>query len=177
MSYPPLAILAGIGTWTLAERLKRADWVLERADRLVAAALVVQFLWYVPFVRAVGEEAWAARADVAFAKRAAMDLPANSIVLTHNPHMFHVWGLNAAQLSLVSRDADYAKRFAARYAGGVFVHWNFWCTVPDPIQQGFCTAALSQFPHTLIEESRERDYRFAMYRLEVSTSDQLPPSH
>jgi hypothetical protein len=174
MTFPPLAILAGIGIWNLTGRPGTRAW-LQRPGRLVSAGLVAQFLWYVPFVRGVGEEAWAARADVSFARSLARDLPGNSIVLTQNPHMFHVWGRNAAQLSMATQDKDYAARvLGPRYAGGVFLHWNFWCNVADPVQQSFCTAALDRFPHTLIRERRERDYRYALYQLDVSSAHQSP---
>jgi hypothetical protein len=174
MTFPPLAMLAGIGAWALTDR-RGTTWLLPHSERVVAAALAVQFLWYVPFVRAVGEEAWAARADVAFARSVAHDLPVNSMVLTHNPHMFHLWGRNAAQLSLAIRDRNYAERvLTPRYAGGVFFYWNFWCNVADPVQQSFCTTALSHFPHTLIREYRERDYRYALYRLDLSLAPQSP---
>jgi hypothetical protein len=63
---------------------------------------------------------------------------------------------------------DYVHReLAPRYAGGVFFHWNFWCEVADPVQQGFCTALLDRFGHTMVRESRERDFRFALYRIDV----------
>ncbi len=169
MTYPPLAILAGIGLWKCAEALESyrrgpgSTWI-------VAGLVAAQFLWYMPVVRAVGEEAWAARADVSFARSAASSLPANSVVLTHNPNMFHLWGQSAAQASLAAGNPGYAKNvLAPRYAGGLFFHWNFWCNVADPVQQSFCTDLLARFPHTLIRESRERDYRFAIYRLDVSS--------
>ena len=166
MTFPPIAILAGIGAWSLAERL--ASRRVPRATQAVAAALVAQFLWYLPFVRAVGEEAWSARADVAFARSMVRELPPNAMVLTHNPNMFHVWGQSAAQLSLAAGDSNYLEHvLAPRYAGGVFFHWNFWCNVADPVQQSFCTSALSHFPHSLVREYRERDYRYAFYKLDL----------
>jgi hypothetical protein len=120
-----------------------------------------------PLVRAVGEEAWAARADVSFSERVAARLPGNSIVLTHNPSVFHVMGNNAAQLSLLATEPDYVKDvLLPRYRGGVFLHWNFWCNVSDPVQQQFCTSAFARFPHSLVEEYRERDYQYAFYRLD-----------
>jgi hypothetical protein len=82
-----------------------------------------------------------------------------------------VWGYNAAQASLATTEAGYLESMVPRYAGGVFFHWNFWCNVADPVQQAFCTTLLARFPHTLIQEYRERDYRYAIYRLDVS----LPP--
>ncbi|MNC92598.1 hypothetical protein D3C83_90520 [compost metagenome] len=76
-------------------------------------------------------------------------------------------GRNAAQMSLLTSDAGYAvEPLFARYSGGVYLHWNFWCNVSDPVQQQFCRDALARLPHTLVEEGRERDYRYAFYRLE-----------
>jgi dolichyl-phosphate-mannose-protein mannosyltransferase len=169
VTYPPLAVLAGMGAGSIADALsQRLSWTARsQLRRLVLAALVVQFLWYVPFVRAIGEEAWGARADVRFAREMVHELPANAIVLTHNPNMFHVWGQSAAQISLAANDPMYVDRMVAdRYAGGVFLHWNFWCNVTDPQQHTFCETTLAHFPHTLIREYRERNYRFAIYRLE-----------
>ena len=131
----------------------------------VAAVLLFQFLWYLPLVRETGEEAWAARADVAFAKRFASQLPPNSIVLTQNPSMFHVWGVNAAQLSLTSMGGYVKQQLMPRYAGGVYLHWSFWCNVSDDVQKAFCRTALDAFDNELIASYRERDYRYAFYRL------------
>jgi dolichyl-phosphate-mannose-protein mannosyltransferase len=178
MSYPAIAVLAGVGAAASVDAVsRRLTWTQRRlAGRVVFAALVVQFLWYAPFVRAVGEEAWGARADVNFARDMVRDLPTNAIVLTHNPNMFHVWGRNAAQLSLVSTDPYFVQRITAeRYAGGVYFHWNFWCNVADPSQRRFCDTALARYPHTLVREYRERSYRFAFYRLESAAP--ASPAH
>jgi hypothetical protein len=119
-------------------------------------------------MRAVGEEAWAARADVTFARALAAKLPRNSMVLTHNPGMFHVFGVNAAQLSIAAEQPEHVRRdLTARYAGGVYIHWNFWCNVSDPVQNAFCTNVLASFRTELVEEYRERDYRYALYRITV----------
>jgi hypothetical protein len=165
MTYPPVALLAGAGA---AELVRRARLGVRPAATLLVAALGLQFLWYLPLVRAVGEEAWAARADVEFVDRVAGTLPKNSIVLTHNPGVFHVMGINAAQLSLITNETSYVRKvLLPRYAGGVFLHWNFWCNVADPIQQEFCKTALQRFPGALVHEHRERDYRFGFYKLDI----------
>ena len=91
----------------------------------------------------------------------------NSFVLTHNPGMFHVWGVNAGQMSLMVSSPTYVDQLSDRFAGGIYLHWNFWCNVADPVQQEFCRLALSRGPSTLVSQYRERDYRYAMYRLGV----------
>jgi hypothetical protein len=166
MSHAPLAVLAGIGTSRLIRWIGGAGISARRATAFAVAALAFQFAWYLPWTRAVGEEAWGARADVAFARETARTLPPNAVVLTHNPGMFQLWGINAAQLSLAMTDPAYVDdTLPRRYAGGVYLHWNFWCNVSDPVQRAFCDRALESSPARLIRERRVRDYRFAFYRV------------
>lgn len=169
MCYPPMAMMAGIGAHALTSRT--AERLRSRRTYAVAyLALGVQFLWYAPMARSIGEEAWAARADVKFARAFVRELPANSFVLTHNPNMFHLWGQSAGQASIAANEREYYERMLLnRYAGGIYFHWNFWCDVADPVQQRFCSDLLERFPHTLVREYRERDYRYALYRIEQPT--------
>jgi len=136
---------------------------------LVTAVLLFQFLWYAPVVRATTEEAWAARSDVRFARTMVPLLRGNSYVLTHNPSMFHVWGVNAGQMSLILRDPRYLDFLADRFrGGGVYLHWNYWCNARDPLQQRFCHQALEGQPTETLREYRERDQLFAFYRFKVA---------
>lgn len=167
MTYPPLAVLGGLG----AARLARLGGRLAPAfpsGAIVAALLGFQFLLYAPGVRGATEEAWAARADVEFARRTAVQLPPESYVLTQNPAMFHLWGVNAGQMSQILAAPAYAAALERRYAGGVYVHWNFWCNVQDPIQPEICRRAMALGRTELVAESRERDQRYAFYRLRIS---------
>src|SRR6266511_2830596 len=73
MTYPPIAILAGMGgaqvaAWLEGARARVYPPPSLSAANIVAVALGFQFLWYAPLVRATTEEAWAARADVRFAE-------------------------------------------------------------------------------------------------------------
>jgi hypothetical protein len=171
MSYAPLAVLVGVGTSRFIHWLGSGTFPVRHVVPLAVAALAFQFAWYLPWARAVGEEAWGARADVAFAREVARTLPANAVVLTHNPGIFQVWGINAAQLSLATTEPGYVHdTLPRRYAGGVYLHWNFWCNVSDPVQRTFCDRALASYPAQMVREHRTRDYRFAFYR--VTPSDE-----
>ena len=176
MTYPPLAILAGIGLSKLSGAIDSKSRG-PQASRIVASVLAVQFLWYMPVVRAVGEEAWAARADVDVrqerCRRSARQFHRADAQPEHVPP---VGAKRRPGLIGVDKPGYAENILGPRYAGGVFFHWNFWCNVADPVQQSFCTDVLSRFPHTLVRESRERDYRFAIYRLDVSSErNGLPP--
>jgi hypothetical protein len=169
MTYPPLAILGGLGLARAVRWAHRAYPALP-AHAAATAALAFQFLWYTPIVRSTTEEAWAARADVRFARSFVASLPPNSYVLTHNPGMFQVWGINAGQMSLIVSSPGYLKYLTDRYAGGVYLHWNFWCNVQDPVQRAFCRQVLENRPAEMVGEYRERDQRYAIYRLAATAS-------
>jgi hypothetical protein len=166
MTYPPIAALGGLGASQLARRVSRVGPNVP-GYALTATLLVSQFLWYAPVIRATTEEGWAARADVAFARALARELPANSYVLTHNPGMFHLWNVNAGQMSQVVAVPAYASVLADRYAGGIYLHWNFWCNVQDPAQREMCRQALATAPAETVREYRERDQHYVLYRLRV----------
>jgi hypothetical protein len=166
MSHGPLAMLAGCGvswmlsTWTRHVRNPRY------ASAAVVAAFAFQLLLLMPHVRSIGEGAWAARADVQFADRMATRIGPRGMVLTHNPSVFLVRGVNAAQLSMALTDEAYVTNaLLSRFAAGVFIHWNFWCNTDDKVHVAVCSDALARFPHELVEEYRERDQRFAFYRI------------
>ncbi len=169
MTYPPIAMLAGVGARSLISAVSRSSWTLRFRPIMpvvVTMAWLAQFAWDVPRVRAVGEDGWGARADVTFARLVAPWIPSDAVVLAHNPGMFHVWGVNAAQMSLASNPEYVRKTLLPRYPGGVYLHWNFWCNVPDPVQRAFCADALGPSSHRLFAEYTERDYRYAFYRLD-----------
>jgi hypothetical protein len=171
MTYPPIAVLGGLGAARLGRAVSRLSTQIGAGSvgvPLVVVALLFQFLWYAPVVRATTEEAWAARADVRFAHTFSRAIPGNSYVLTHNPSMFHVWGVNAGQMSLVTSSPAYLRHLAERYQGGIYLHWNFWCNVQDPVQPDICRAALAAAPGEVVTEYRERDQRFAFYRVKLS---------
>jgi hypothetical protein len=162
-TYPPLAILGGLGMARLARGIERVKPGLAVLPGLTAA-LAVQFLWYVPVVRSTADGAWAARADVQFARSLIPDLHGSSYVLTHNPGMLQLWGVNAGQMFLAATNPAYLQDLEARYPGGVYLHWNFWCNVQDPSQVELCTKILELRPAEPVHEHRERDQQYVLYR-------------
>ena len=164
MTFPAMAVLAGLGAAAVAARLEGTG-AARLTPWIAAAVLGFQFLWYAPLVRATTEEAWAARADVRFAAAAAPGLRGNTYVLTHNPGIFHLWGINAGQMSVVAGNASYLDYLGIRYPGGVYIHWNFWCNVQVPEQQNLCRLARGLKPVETVRQYRERDYPFAFYRV------------
>ena len=58
----------------------------------------------------------------------------------------------------------------ARYAGGVYLHWNFWCNVQVPAQQDLCRLVRAGAPVETVRTYRERDYAFAFYKIAIPAS-------
>ncbi|MBF0109445.1 MAG: glycosyltransferase family 39 protein [Magnetococcales bacterium] len=166
-SHLPLALLAGIGAERLGHALARRLGHPPRLGyALVTLVLILSFIPFLPQVRAVTSEAWAARADHRFAREMARQIPDDALVLTHNPAMFHLWGKNAAQVSLALEDTEGTiPQPFLRAANHVYFHYNFWCNVDDPLQSGFCTRLLQRYRHELVVEYQERNNRFALYRI------------
>jgi hypothetical protein len=169
MTYAPLALLAGRAA---ASGLRMVG---ERplGGRVAAVAAVAYVLLYMPGVRAVGEDAWAARADVEYARTFAAAVSPRALVLTHNPHMFHLWGRNAAQMSVAVHDPGFLATARQRYGDEIYLHWNYWCNVADPAQRDLCPRALEPQSGPVIAEHHERGYRFALIKLDPGNPGSL----
>ncbi len=161
MALPPFSLLAGLGLSSLDGAMKR---LTGKKIPLAAGVVLLAFLWFLPKARAVGEEAWAARADHRYAAAMAEKLPADSLVFTHNPNMFLFWGKSAAQASILAGcDRALMESWKARFPGGIFFHFNFWCNVSDPVQQSFCARILAKFRHREVLKFSARDYTYILY--------------
>jgi len=174
-TFPALISLAGLGASRLVEvAARRAPRAAAGAG--IAVALILQFFaLYAGVVRATDDGAWAARADVQFARSVAGEIPPGSYVLTHNPGMFHIWGVSAGQMSLAADNPPFLDELIQRFPGGVYVHWNFWCTVQDPVQQDYCTKVLALRATEAVHDYRERDRLYLLYRLTGRIRDGADP--
>jgi hypothetical protein len=165
LSAMPLALLAGYGAMSL-DYVFRHRLKVNHVHYVLPMIIAFSFLPFLPFVRAITQEAWGARADHRFAKEMANVLPDDSVVLTHNPNMFLLWGKNAAQASLPTEQKNSFKRFFYRYKGGIYFHYNFWCNVPDKLQNSFCTNILERYDCTPVLSFAEQNYTYALYKVE-----------
>lgn len=169
----PLALLAGRGASGIRQALE--SYSLKRAGWVPIAAVVYAFSPYLPLVRALGTEAWAARADHTVAREFLSLVPERSIVLTHNPGMLHVMGQSAAQASIGTYRPNAVNEYFVQFPGGVYFHFNFWCNVTDPVQQNFCTTLLATYPTQVLAERSAGFYRYVLYRLMPPLRHQTSP--
>jgi hypothetical protein len=164
MALPPFSLLAGIGLSSFDGAIKR---LTGKNYPPAAGVVLLAFLSFLPEARAVGEEAWAARADHQYAQAMVEKLPADAIVFTHNPSLFLFWGRSAAQASILAGcDQARLESWKAQFPGGIFFHFNFWCNVNDPVQQSFCARILEKFRHHEVLKFGARNYTYILYKID-----------
>jgi len=136
LSSIPIALLAGNGAASLGRMLSHG-LKFKHMNYILSVIIILSFLPFLPFVRAITQEAWGARADHKFAKEMAKVLPDDSVVLTHNPNMFLLWGKSAAQASLVTEQRSH-----------------------------FCKNILEKFDCKPVMSFKERNYKYELYKVE-----------
>jgi len=166
LSYMPFALIAGNGAASFTNLITQKFKLNKYINFTLTALIIFSFIPFLPSIRAITQEAWGARADHRFAREMAKMIPDDSLVLTHNPNMFLVWGKSAAQASLATEHSRDFKRLFYQYRGGLYFHYNFWCNVPDPLQNSFCKNILEKFNCTLVVSFKEQDYKFELYKIE-----------
>jgi len=174
VSYAPLCVLAGLGIDRTLGFFQSAS-SRNAAQKVIGAALLVSTIGFLPLIRSTGEEAWAARVDHGFSKEIARYLPENSLVFTQTTGTFLLDGRNAAQMSIAADEPDEAIReFFKRYAGGVFLHWNFWCNTSDDAQVALCGKALDRFDARIVLRRTFWSADYRLYRLSGLRSLKAP---
>jgi 4-amino-4-deoxy-L-arabinose transferase-like glycosyltransferase len=163
-AYPAVAALGGLGAGRLAASIRGMPRRVGAAA-LMAAMGGMFFWWYAPVARSTRDTASAARADVEFATAFAPLVRGRAYVLTHNPGMLQVLGVSAGQMSFAAADPSRLDDLSRRFDDGVYLHWNFWCNVHDPVQSGYCDRILALHAGEVVREYRVGDQRFALYRL------------
>jgi hypothetical protein len=162
LSYAPLAIFAGLGI-SLFRNL------LENKIRHIAAILILlvmfNFTWFLPFVRADGEEAWEARTGHKYAVEFAGLLPDNSIIFTHTPNIFLLHKHSAIQSSSETYNPGLVESHLSRFKGGVYVDFNYWSNVQDPTERGYTETILNRYNTETIQEHYYRNYKYGLYKI------------
>ncbi|MBM4312916.1 MAG: hypothetical protein FJ122_03225 [Deltaproteobacteria bacterium] len=194
LCFMPLAVLAGVGgevlRRTLYGSLKAAVSHPERegageneeetvsgectrlrgANRLPVAVLLVLFLliaWlkFIPLIRTVGQEAWGARHDHMHAREFIRNIPNRSVVLTHIPTMFLLWGQSAIQTFAGLNNPDLIRDLMNRYNGHVYFHKNYWCNAVNDSNKTICDGIVQRYDLEPAAIAREQSYEYGLYRM------------
>ncbi|MBN2532526.1 MAG: glycosyltransferase family 39 protein [Spirochaetales bacterium] len=162
LSYAPIAIFAGLGVSFSGNLLKDK---IKPIKPILVILLVLNFSWFLPFIRAEGEEAWAARRDHRYADEFAQLMGDNSIIYTHNPNIFLLREKSAIQSSFGMHFPGIIEQHLAQFKGGVYIHFNFWSNVDDPAQRGYTEYLLNNYNYEIIKEYYYRNYKYGLYKI------------
>jgi 4-amino-4-deoxy-L-arabinose transferase-like glycosyltransferase len=172
LSFMPLAVLAGYGgdmlRHVIAHRLSALDIPSAASVILLIIAAFTQFL---PLIRQEGQEAWGARYDHDHAREFIQHIPRRSIVLTHNPTMFLLWGQNAIQTYAGRDKPDLIRHLMEKYNGNVYFHDNYWCNTHTERNQKLCGYIRRHYGLEKIVSAREQEYEYGLYRIKAVKSE------
>jgi len=162
LSYVPISIFIGLGGSLFENILVNKV----RSVRLILILLIVfNFTWFLPFISAEGEEAWASRKGHRYAEEFAGLLPEDSITFTHNPNIFLLRKKSAIQSSSETYNPGIIERYLEQFKGGVYVHFNYWSNVTDPIQRGFTEIIFNRYDCKTVREYYYRNYKYGLYKV------------
>ncbi len=135
------------------------------ASLFLLAALLYSALGFWPLVRAEGQEAWAARYDHLHAREFLQELPRRSIVLTHIPTMFLLWGQGAIQTYAGVNNPEIIDDLLRKYDGHVYFHFNYWCNLVTDDQHKLCIGIRERYRLEEIAAAREQSFHYGLYKL------------
>jgi hypothetical protein len=163
VSCAPVAIMMGIGLAALAALLRRAP-VLGCG---LAACGLINWAAAMHYVPTLSREAVEAQADVDFVAMIAPTLPGGSIVLSPDPCMWQLKGINASQFyvlePMVRTDL---RELTLQYPGGVYLHWSFWHNA-EPAMARETAKLLVAANATLISRVQCQSHKLALFRLDT----------
>ncbi|MDD5712532.1 MAG: glycosyltransferase family 39 protein, partial [Smithellaceae bacterium] len=172
VGFMPLALLAGLG----------GDWLCRRMEGIflegtggravvgkagVVLTLVIVFLWlqFLPLIRTVGQEAWAARYDHYYAKKFIEKIPRRSVIITQIPTMFLLWGQGAIQTYAGVYNYDVIARLMKTYDGNVYFHKSYWCNSDVGNEVNLCNQIGDIYKLEPIVTAREQDFEYGLYKI------------
>jgi len=164
VSYLPLAILSGFWYNKLLSFFKAQQF--DKWHFVIVIMLLLNAFQFLPLIKKIGQEASGCRYDVKYAKEFVKLVPRDAIILTHNPNMFLVWGHSAAQMSKLTEHRNYFENvMMPRYKGGMYLHWNYWCNVPNPQQNSFAANITNEFDCKIIRKYKMKNFDYALMKL------------
>ena len=123
VSCAPVALFMGIGLAAIYGMLRRRPVIFYG----LAACGLVNWVAAMHYVPTLSREAVEAQADVDFVAKIAPTLPGGSIVLTPDPCIWMLQGINASQyFTLDDMVHNNLRQLVNQYPGGVYLHWSFW---------------------------------------------------
>jgi hypothetical protein len=153
----------GIGLAALTGGLRRAPVLLCG----LAAAGLINWLSAMHFVPTLSREASEAVADERFVAKVAPTLPDGSLVISHNPCMWQLQGVNASQFFTIDHMVhEELRELSHEYPGGIYVHWDYWLNA-EPEMAADTAQLLIAFSAIEVTRVQSEAYKLALFRIDT----------
>ena len=163
VSCAPVAVFMGIGLAGLGGGFRRVPVLLCG----LAAAGTINWVAAMHYVPTLTREAAEAVADARFVTQVAPTLPEGSLVISHDPCMWLLQGINSSQFFTIDQMLRGAMReLANQYPGGIYVHWGFWHNA-EPDRAELCAKLLVETDATEVIRMQCQANKFALYRIDT----------
>lgn len=168
LTFMPLSILAAFGSDCLAGAAARLRYCNENpsiARLTLLTVIILTFHSFLPKIRQTGQEAWAARADHQYALDFISILPERSLVLSHNPSLFLLRGISAAQTYAATGKNSIVADALKRFDGNVYFHYNYWCNTGKTFAAGLCAKMMDKYRMKPVATRKMQHYEYTLYRI------------
>ena len=163
VSCAPLAVFMGIGLTSVGGALRRFPVALYG----LAAVLVVNWTSAMHFVPTLSREAAEALEDANFVARTAPTLPQGSLVLTPDPCMWLLEGVNATQFFTIEHMVhEEMRELMNQYPGGIYVHWSYWHNA-EPSTADYTAKLLAETSAVTVVRFTTQAYKIALLRIDT----------
>lgn len=163
VSCAPVAAFMGIGAAALFKLLRARPIILAGAITVG----VINWTAAAHFVPTVSREAAEALADVDYIGRIAPTLPEGSLVISPDPCVWLLKGINSTQFfTIESMVRGNLRELVNQYPGGIYLHWSFWHTAePGIAQQG--AKLLAEVNATPLTRMTSQAFKLGLYRIDT----------
>jgi len=163
VSCAPVAAFMGIGAAALFAQLRRWPIFLTAA----AAAGLINWTASAHYVPTLSREAAEALADVDYIGRLAPTLPEGALVISPDPCVWLLKGINSTQFfSIESMVRGSLRELVNQYPGGIYLHWSFWHTA-EPAMAHQAAQLLAETDAQVITRMKSEAYKIALYRVDT----------
>ena len=163
VSCAPVAVFMGIGAAALYGLLRRVPTLFYT----LASLCVINWAAAMHYVPTLSREAIEAVADVDFVAREAPKLPGGSLVLSPDPCMWQLQGINSSQIFTLDQMVHTQMReLVNEYPGGIYMHWSFWHNAEPNIARE-TAKLLVETNAILIDRTQSHTHKLALFRIDT----------
>ena len=163
VSCAPVAAFMGIGAAALFGVLRRVPVLCYGA----AACGLINWVAGMHYVPTLSREAIEAVADVDFVSEVARTLPDGSLVLSSDPCMWLLKGVNSSQFYIVDTMVrTNMTELANEYPGGIYIHWGFWQNA-EPGSAVNVARLLAETGAVEYRRAQSQAFKMGIYRIDT----------